>query len=94
MFVRIAKYLIPWKGDKVSEIIRKIVFLTAAVVLTITLSIIITDAVQRARTQNEDEKRANQFHSNVSSIDVSNQTIYINTSGNDNTTSVEEKPKR
>ena len=94
VFVRIAKYLIPWKGDKVSEIIRKIVFLTAAVVLTITLSIIVTDAVQRARTQNEDEKRANQFHSNVSSIDVSNQTIYINTSGNDNTTSVEEKPKR
>ena len=40
VFVLIAKYLIPWKGDKVSEIIRKIVFLTAAVVLTITLSII------------------------------------------------------
>ena len=31
IFLRIAKYLIPWKGDKPVEIIRKIIFLAAAV---------------------------------------------------------------
>lgn len=33
VFLRIAKYLIPWKGDKPAEIIRKVVFLVAAAIL-------------------------------------------------------------
>ena len=42
IFLRIAKYLIPWKGDKPVEIIRKVIFLAAAVVLVVSLVTIIT----------------------------------------------------
>ena len=42
IFLRIAKYLIPWKGDKPVEIIRKIIFLAAAVVLVVSLVTIIS----------------------------------------------------
>ena len=37
IFLRIAKYLFPWKGDKPAEIIRKCIFLGAAVVLIVSL---------------------------------------------------------
>lgn len=62
IFVRIAKYLFPWKGDRVSEIIRKIIFVTAAVVLIVTGSVLLTDKLQRMNTNKKDEDRANQFH--------------------------------
>lgn len=42
VFLRIAKYLIPWKGDKPGEIIRKIVFLVAAIVLVVSLCSILS----------------------------------------------------
>ena len=38
LFIRFLKYFIPWKGDKVTEVIRKIVFLTA---LTVFISMIV-----------------------------------------------------
>ena len=41
IFLRIAKYLIPWKGDKPAEIVRKVIFLSAAVVLGVSLITII-----------------------------------------------------
>ena len=41
IFLRIAKYLIPWKGDKTAEIVRKVIFLAAAVVLIVSLVTII-----------------------------------------------------
>ena len=41
IFLRIAKYLIPWKGDKPAEIVRKVIFLAAAVVLVVSLVTII-----------------------------------------------------
>ena len=34
-FIRFLKYLFPWKGDSVKEIIRKIVFLVALIVLVV-----------------------------------------------------------
>lgn len=42
IFLRIAKYLIPWKGDKPSEIFRKVIFLAAAAVLIVSLVMIIS----------------------------------------------------
>lgn len=62
VFVRIAKYLFPWKGDKPGEVIRKIIFFSAAVVLVVTLSIILKDKIQQMNTNKRDEDRANQFH--------------------------------
>ena len=80
IFVRIAKYLIPWKGDRPGEIIRKIIFLTAATVLIVTLSIFLTDTLQRARTNSRDEDLANKFHTDAANVSVADKTIHINNS--------------
>lgn len=61
--MRIAKYLFPWKGDRPGEIIRKMIFLTAAVVLTVSLSKILIDTAQRLHTTKQDQALADQFHS-------------------------------
>ena len=75
VFKRIAKYLIPWKGDKRSEIIRKICFLTAACVLIVAVSLMVNDAVQRAKTKKLDDDRASEFHAGTDvSSTVSSQT--------------------
>lgn len=75
IFKRIAKYLIPWKGDKKSEIIRKICFLTAACVLIVAVSLMVNDAVQRAKTKKLDDDRASEFHAGADvSSTVSSQT--------------------
>lgn len=42
IFIRILKYLIPWKGDKPAEIVRKIIFFISLVVFIITLFIVIS----------------------------------------------------
>lgn len=62
VFARIAKYLFPCKGDRPGEVVRKIIFLTAAVVLVVTLGIILKDTIQRINTNKIDEDRANNFH--------------------------------
>lgn len=41
-FLRFVKYLIPWKGDSVTEIVRKVIFLLSAVVLVTSLVILLT----------------------------------------------------
>lgn len=94
VIVKIGKYLIPWKGDKPAEIVRKIVFLVAAVALVVTLCVIISDAVQKINTDKKDEDRANAFHS-AESI-VSDKTIYVDNSEPVSSSSSvpEEKPIR
>ncbi len=95
VLIRIAKYLIPWKGDKPAEIIRKIVFLVAAVALVVTLCVIISDAAQRINTDRQDKDRADAFHSAESL--VNDKTIYISnseTSSGSNSSTPEEKPVR
>ena len=89
IFVRIAKYLIPWKGDRPAEVIRKLVFLTAAVVLVVTLGKIGLDALQRNNTNKRDEDRASLFHQNEDIY--KNHTIHLDTSntGTDNTSNDE-----
>lgn len=96
--LRVAKYLIPWKGDKPAEIIRKIIFLAAAIALVVTLSVIIAGAVQNAQTQKDDNSRAQAFHSAESN--VSDKTILVENSSSSTTTTSsdssvpEEKPIR
>ncbi|MDE6731274.1 MAG: class B sortase [Oscillospiraceae bacterium] len=62
IFVRIAHYLFPQKGDEGKEVVRKIIFLAAAVVLIVTGTILITDNVRRMKTNKDDDDRANDFH--------------------------------
>lgn len=97
IFVRIAKYLFPWKGDKTSEVIRKIVFLAATCVLVVTVSIIAGDALQRMKTNSRDDDQRNEFHSAAVSDDESNVSrIDIAESGSSDseTSEAEEKPLR
>ena len=47
-FMKVVKYLIPWKGDKTTEIIRKIIFLGALIVL-ITTGVIYLNARAESR---------------------------------------------
>ena len=63
VFVRIAKYLFPWKGDSAGEVVRKLVFVTAAVVLAFTVSKLAIEKTQRAQTNQQDQALADQFHS-------------------------------
>lgn len=93
VFVRIAKYLFPWKGDTVKEVIRKIIFLTAAVVLIVSLSIIVTDKLQRMNTNKKDEERAALFHQNESRV-VIDQNIQIDTSETTDNSDPYAVPKR
>lgn len=95
LFVRIAKYLFPWKGDKPSEVIRKIIFLTAACVLVVTVSIMIGDNLERMETNSRDENQRDQFHSAAVSDTESNTSRIDNVTSNTSETSeVEEKPLR
>lgn len=56
VFLRIAKYLIPWKGDKPAEIVRKVIFLAAAAILVGSLVTILTflGGTQKDREYNEE----------------------------------------
>ena len=71
VFLRIVKYLIPWKGDRPSEMIRKVVFVTAAVVLVVSLTGLLTDAVNKANDTRQNESLSELFHSGDSSGNTS-----------------------
>ena len=53
VLLRVAKYLIPWEGDKPGEKVRKLIFLAAAVVLIVTVSILVVNGI----TQAQDNRR-------------------------------------
>ncbi len=49
-FIRFLKYLFPWKGDSVKEIIRKIVFLVALIVLVVCAVILGNRFIERSNS--------------------------------------------
>ena len=70
IFLRIAKYLFPWKGDKPSEIARKIIFLAAAITLVVTLTIFLTNEFQRAADTQDNQELADIFHNSETQIEI------------------------
>ena len=62
VFLRIAKYLIPWKGDKPAEIFRKVIFLSAAVVLVVSLVTIIAFFSGNAQDNKFNEQISEIYH--------------------------------
>lgn len=70
VFLRIAKYLLPWKGDNAAEVIRKLIFLTALIVLIVTLSIIFVFKGRVAIEDKENNDLANMFHGSDVQIDT------------------------
>ena len=77
--LRVAKYLIPWEGDKPAEKIRKLIFLAAAVVLIVTVSILVVNGITQAQ-DNARNSEIQDIHSNGGS-NVSSTVNSGNTSG-------------
>ena len=74
IFLRIAKYLIPWKGDKPAEIIRKVIFLAAAVVLVVSLVTIFTFFGGNAQDNRLNEQISEIYHGSANvTIDTQKQ---------------------
>lgn len=74
IWLRIAKYLLPWKGDKPTEVFRKILFLGASVVLAVSvISLIITGANKIDDTRNN-ENLSDLFHGGTGSTTISIDT--------------------
>ena len=95
IFVRIGKYLFPWKGDKPGEIIRKIIFLTAAIVLIVSVSKILIDTVQREHTKQQNQQLAEQFHNAENNAgNNKEQIINVNNKPGDSSTSEGEPEPR
>ena len=63
VLLRIAKYLFPCKGDKPAEIVRKIIFLCAAVVLIVSLCCIIVSAVNKMDDTHLNDELSEIYHS-------------------------------
>lgn len=79
IFIRIVKYLIPWKGDKPTEILRKIVFLVSAVVLIVSLVLLISDMSSSAEADKNNEIISDIFHNgaDAEAITSGNTTLNI-----------------
>lgn len=91
IFVRIAKYLFPWKGDRPGEVIRKIVFFSAAVVLVVTLSIILKEKLQLRQTNKQDADIRSQYHQDAEN---SKPAVVESTKPAESSQAPVEKPKR
>lgn len=61
-FTRFLKFLFPWKGDRTGEIIRKIIFLTALVILIVSASILIPSLVEDWRAGQTDTAVSDLYH--------------------------------
>ncbi len=70
VFLRIVKYLIPWKGDKPTEIVRKIIFLAAAVVLVVSLTTLIIDGVNKVDDTQLNDQLSDIYHNRTGSTTV------------------------
>ena len=74
IFLRIAKYLFPWKGDKPTEIIRKIVFLTALTTLVITGTNLILAQINRINDNAINKELSESYHGSATSkVEINTQ---------------------
>lgn len=70
VFIKILKYLIPWKGDKVTEIIRKIIFLSAVIVLITTVVIFVSAKLESRQNIEDNNSLANLFHNTGTGVQI------------------------
>lgn len=91
VFIRIVKYLFPCKGDKAIEVVRKIIFLSAAIVLITTLTIILTTKLGQMSDNKKNEQLADMFHSAESAVTGNTGTNVEIDTGAGNTTSGDDK---
>lgn len=65
VFMKTIKYLIPWKGDRVTEIIRKVIFLCAVAVLVTTIVIFLNTKREENHTIEINTSMSEMFHGTV-----------------------------
>lgn len=82
VLLRVAKYLIPWEGDKPGEKVRKLIFLAAAVVLIVTVSILVVNGITQAQDNRRNSEIQDIYHNGSSSKPLSNSEDSSGNSGN------------
>lgn len=86
-FMRVIKYLIPWEGDKPSEKIRKLIFIAAAVVLIVTVTILIINGVNSAKDKEQNSNLANIYSHDSSSTTSTTSTSTSSTTSTSSSSS-------
>ena len=66
LFVRIAKYLFPQKGDSITEILRKIIFMGAGTVLIVSVVILLITAGNKVSDTSDNNSLSDIYHGAVS----------------------------
>lgn len=81
VFLKVVKYLIPWKGDSVTEIIRKVIFLASAAVLIVSLVIMLTWNTAQSKDTETNDIISEIYHNtdNTGEILSGNTTIKLDT---------------
>lgn len=79
IFLKIAKYLFPWKGDSVTEIFRKIIFLAAAVVLIVSLTLLLTQTTNQIEDNKTNDIISDLYHSGSDAVTSGNTTLQLDT---------------
>lgn len=99
IFMRIVRYLIPWKGDKPVDIFRKIIFIVSAVVLIVSLVHLITYYAGIASDNKKNESLSDLFHGTEQTVEADDSvtsgstTIDIDTSSDTDDTTDEKEPE-
>jgi len=62
LLYKVLRYLIPWKGDRPAEIVRKVVFIVSAAVLTISLVNLLTFYSQMYEDSKNNDELSDLFH--------------------------------
>lgn len=75
IFIRILKYLFPWKDDKPTEIIRKIVFLAALITLIVSVTNLVLAQVNRVADNSLNEEIADAYHgTGTSKVEINTES--------------------
>lgn len=70
VFIKILKYLIPWRGDKPTEIIRKIIFLCAVIVLITTIVLFLSARAESQQNIENNNSLSELFHGTGTGVQI------------------------
>lgn len=62
IFMRIVKFIVPWKGDSAGEIIRKILFFVALIVLIVSASVLFSSKIEDSHASQTDAAVSDLYH--------------------------------
>lgn len=68
VFIRLAKNLFPQKGDNFAEILRKLIFMGAGIVLIVSVTILLITAGNKVADTSDNNSLSDLYHSTVSGV--------------------------